>query len=257
LNSFFRPRKEVSIDIEIKIARPEPPDTRDASRVQSEKVEQGAAPVPARPPPARLLLIRHGESTWNEVHRIQGQLDPPLSARGRRQAELLARRLSNRRPEAIYASDLKRAMETAAPIERETRLEAMPMQELREVFLGEWEGLSTEEVTARFPDAWAKWTVEPSWDLVPDGEGAEAFEGRVEAALQSVLRRHPHGEAIVVTHGGVIQVALHQVMGRPSRGLFPFRISNASITVIEKREGRMVIAGVNDVGHLDDAERPG
>lgn len=241
MNSFFRLRKKVSIDIKIKIARPEPPDL----------------PVPARPPAARLLLVRHGESTWNEVHRIQGQLDPPLSLRGRHQAELLARRLAARRPDAIYASDLKRAMETAAPIEKATGLHALPMPELREVFLGEWEGLSTEEVTARYPDAWAKWTVEPSWDLVPDGEGAEAFEGRVEAGLRTILGRHPHGETIVVTHGGVIQVALHQVVGRRSRGLFPFRISNASITVIEQRDGRSVIAGVNDVGHLEDGARPG
>jgi broad specificity phosphatase PhoE len=241
LNSFFRLRKKVSIDIEIKIARPEPPDQ----------------PVPARPPPARLLLIRHGESTWNEVHRIQGQLDPPLSDRGRRQAELLARRLSSRRPDAIYVSDLKRTIETAAPIEKAIGLQAVPMPDLREVFLGEWEGLTNEEVTTRYPEAWAKWTVEPSWDLVPDGEGGEAFEGRVESALQSVVRSHPHGEVILVTHGGVIQVALHQVMGRPSRGLFPFRISNASITILEQRNGRTVIAGVNDVGHLEDGGRPG
>jgi broad specificity phosphatase PhoE len=235
LNSFFRLGKKVSIDIEIKIARPEPPDL----------------PIPARPPPARLLLIRHGESTWNHEHRIQGQLDPPLSDKGRHQVALLARRLSARRPQAIYSSDLKRAMETAAPIEKATGLQAQPRTELREVFLGEWEGLHNEDLVERYPDAWARWTVEPSWDLVPGGEGGASFEARVQSAIESVLERHPHGEVIVVTHGGVIQVALHQVVGRPSRGLFPFRISNASITVIEKRDGRLVIAGVNDVGHLE------
>jgi broad specificity phosphatase PhoE len=66
------------------------------------------------------------------------------------------------------------------------------------------------------------------------------------------MARHPHGEAIVVTHGGVIQLALHRIVGKPSRGLFPFRISNASITLIEMRDGRVVIAGVNDIGHLGD-----
>jgi broad specificity phosphatase PhoE len=202
-----------------------------------------------------LLLIRHGESTWNHQHRIQGHLDPPLSEKGRHQAALVARRLSGRRPEAIYSSDLKRAMETAAPIEQATGLKAQPLTELREVFLGEWEGLHTEELVERFPEAWAKWTIEPSWDLVPGGEGGDAFEARVGSAVDTMLERHPRGDAIVVTHGGVIQVALHRVMGRPSRGLFPFRISNASITIIEKREGRLVIAGVNDVGHLEDGAR--
>jgi broad specificity phosphatase PhoE len=201
-----------------------------------------------------LILVRHGESTWNREHRIQGQLDPPLSDLGRRQAELLARRLSGSEPDAIYASDLKRAMETAAPIASATGVAVEPLVELREIFLGEWEGLHTAELAERFPDAWAGWTAEPDWDLVPGGERAAAFETRVGAAVDAMLDRHPHGEVIVVTHGGVIQIALHRIVGKPSRGLFPFRISNASMTVIEKRDGRIVIAGVNDVGHLGVGE---
>jgi broad specificity phosphatase PhoE len=203
------------------------------------------------------VLVRHGESTWNREHRIQGQLDPPLSEHGRDQAELLARRLAPAKPEAIYASDLRRALETAEPIGAATRVEVQPLAELREIFLGEWEGLHTTELAERFPEAWAGWTSEPNWDVVPGGEGAAAFEARVGAVLDGLLERHPHGNAIVVTHGGVIQIALHRIVGKPSRGLFPFRISNASITLIEKRENRLIIAGVNDVGHLGDgADRP-
>jgi broad specificity phosphatase PhoE len=201
--------------------------------------------------------VRHGESTWNRDHRIQGQLDPPLSEHGRAQAELLARRLASRKPDAIYASDLKRALETARPIAAATGVEVQPLAELREIFLGEWEGLHTAEVAERFPEAWKGWTAEPDWDLVPGGEGAAKFEERAGAALDGVMERHPHGEAIVVTHGGVVQLALHRIVGKPSRGLFPFRISNASITLIEKRDSRLIIAGVNDVSHLGDgAERP-
>jgi broad specificity phosphatase PhoE len=201
--------------------------------------------------------VRHGESTWNREHRIQGQLDPPLSEHGRAQAELLARRLASFRPDAIYASDLKRALETAAPVAAATGLEVQPLVELREIFLGEWEGLKSAEVADRFPEAWAGWTSEPDWDLVPGGERAADFEKRVGAALDGVMDRHRDGCAVVVTHGGVVQLALHRIVGKPSRGLFPFRISNASITLIEKREGRLIIAGVNDVSHLGDgADRP-
>ena len=151
----------------------------------------------------------------------------------------------------LYTSDLKRAAETAAPIAELTGVVAKPVPELREIFLGEWEGLHTEEVAQRYPELWAKWTVEPSWDLVPAGEGDSAFESRVGSALQQIFAKHPHEEVVVVTHGGVIQIALHAVVGRPSKGFFPFRISNTSITVIEKREGRMVVDRVNDVGHLE------
>jgi probable phosphoglycerate mutase len=198
-----------------------------------------------------LLLVRHGQSTWNREHRIQGQLDPPLSEEGRRQAASLARRLAGRRLAGFYASDLKRAWETAQAVASANGIEPEPAAGLREIFLGDWEGLRTHELAERFPEAWARWTDEPNWDLVPGGEGAAMFETRVIAALDAIFEQHGHGDVLAVTHGGVIQVALHRVVGRPSHGLFPFKIQNASISVIEKRDGRMVIAGVNDTGHLE------
>jgi 2,3-bisphosphoglycerate-dependent phosphoglycerate mutase len=199
------------------------------------------------------MLVRHGQSTWNREHRIQGQLDPPLSTEGRRQAKLVGRRLAGRRIEGFYASDLKRAWETAQAIAAAIGLDPQPSPGLREIYLGEWEGLRTEELAQRFPDAWARWNEEPDWDLVPGGEGAGPFETRVAAALDAIFERHGHGDVLVVTHGGVIQVALHRVVGRPSHGLFPFKIQNASISVIEKRDGRMIIDGSNDIAHLEPA----
>lgn len=195
--------------------------------------------------------MRHGQSTWNSEHRIQGQLDPPLSAEGVRQAELLARRLAPRHFAGFYASDLKRAFHTAETIGAVIGQAPSPDQSLREIFLGEWEGLTTEEIAERYPQQWAAWVDEPDWDVVPGGEGAARFDARVAAAIDAIMRRHQHGRVLVVTHGGVIQVALHRVVGRASRGLFPFRIQNASISLIEKRDGRMVIGGVNDIAHLE------
>ncbi len=212
-----------------------------------------AAPQAPQGPPARLVLVRHGESTWNRDHRIQGQLDPPLSGEGRLQAELLGARLAGRAFVAAYASDLKRAAETAELVGRRGGPRALPVEGLREIFLGEWEGLTAEEIAARFPEAWARWVKEPDWDVVPGGEGAAPFEARVSATIDEIWSRHAQGEVLVVTHGGVIQVALHRVIGRPSRGLFPFKIQNASISVLERRDGRTVIAGANDVAHLEAA----
>jgi broad specificity phosphatase PhoE len=130
------------------------------------------------------------------------------------------------------------------------------MPGLREINLGEWEGLRSEELAERFPEAWESWVRQPDWDLVPAGEGAAAFEARVGQAIEAVFQRHQGGDVLVVTHGGVIQVALHQAVGRASRGLFLFRIQNTSITVIERRAGRLTIGGVNDVGHLENASSP-
>lgn len=218
----------------------------------AEEPEGGdVAPLPRRLPPTRLYLIRHGQSTWNREHRIQGQLDPPLSARGHRQAELLANRLAGRVFTAHYSSDLKRAIETAETIGKRIGLAPQLETALREIYLAEWEGLTTNDIAERYPEAWARWVKDPDWDVVPGGEREADFETRVGAAIDELLRRHAHGDVLVVTHGGVIQVALHRIVGRPSHGLFPFRIQNASITVIEKSDGHMVVGGVNDIGHLE------
>lgn len=153
----------------------------------------------------------------------------------------------------FYASDLKRAFETAEVIGSAVGVQPESAASLREIFLGQWEGLTTEEIAGRNPEAWASWLEEPDWDLVPDGEGAARFEARVSAALDGILQRNQEGDVLVVTHGGVIQVALHRVVGRASRGLFPFKIQNASISILERRGGRMIIGGVNDVAHLESA----
>jgi 2,3-bisphosphoglycerate-dependent phosphoglycerate mutase len=128
-----------------------------------------------------------------------------------------------------------------------------PTAGLREVYLGEWEGRTTAEIATEFPHAWASWVEEPDWDVVPGGEGAAAFDARVAATMDAIVARHEHGDVLVVTHGGVIQVALHRIVGKPSRGLFPFKIQNASISLIERRDGRAVIGGVNDIAHLESS----
>ena len=69
--------------------------------------------------------------------------------------------------------------------------------------------------------------------------------------LDTLFKRHTQGDVLVVTHGGVIQIAIHCVVGRPGRGIFPFRIQNTSVSVLERRNGRVVVSGVNDIGHLE------
>jgi broad specificity phosphatase PhoE len=176
---------------------------------------------------------------------------------GRRQAERVGRRLAGRRFSGFYSSDLERAMETARVIGESVGLDAISAPGLREINLGEWEGLRTEDLARRYPEAWAGWSREPDWDLVPGGEGAARFEARAGKALDALFDLHPGGEILVVTHGGVIQVALHRVIGRASRGLFQFKIQNASISVIERHPRRDVIGGVNDVSHLETVPSDG
>lgn len=208
-------------------------------------------PENTRPHPLRLVFIRHGSSTWNDERRIQGQLDPPLSDKGREQAKRLAERLRGSSVEALYSSDLRRARETAEVVGECVGRPPELWPELREVALGEWEGLKREEIVARYPKEWSRWASRPSWDIVPGGEGTEVFEARVGAAIDRLAERHPTGRVLVVTHGGVIQVALLRVVGRSSNGLFPFTIDNTSLTVLQGSPERLVVGRVNDTCHLD------
>jgi broad specificity phosphatase PhoE len=208
-------------------------------------------PESGRAHPLRLILVRHASSTWNDERRIQGQLDPPLSAKGAEQAARVATRFRGVAVDGFYSSDLQRARQTAEAIAGELGRQPELLPELREVALGEWEGLNRDEIVARYPDAWEEWRARPSWDVVPGGEGSVAFEGRVGAAMSLLTARHQSGRVVVVTHGGVIQVALLRIVGRSSNGLFPFTIQNTSLTVLEGSPDRLVVGRVNDTCHLD------
>ena len=207
-------------------------------------------PETAPPKPLRIHLVRHATSVWNDERRIQGQLDPPLSQGGRDQARQLARRLSGCHFEGFYSSDLTRARATAETIGEALGTRPVLWPELREVGLGEWEGLNRQEITARYPGQWERWLAEPNWDVVPGGEGTTAFERRFGSALERLLEQHRTGDLLVVTHGGVIQVLLLKIVGRGSHGLFPFTIHNTSITLLEGDTRGLVIGRVNDTCHL-------
>jgi len=166
------------------------------------------------------------------------------------QAQEVAERFAGHRLEALYSSDLRRAWQTAELIGQAVGVDPIPMPGLREIALGEWEGKTREELMAEYADRWEQWAREPNWDLVPGGEGAQPFAERVDATLARLRERHPNGDVLCVTHGGVIQVAVLDVVGRVSRGMFPFLIENCSLTVIQRTARRTVVTTVNDTCHL-------
>jgi broad specificity phosphatase PhoE len=216
---------------------------------------QGAAPDTKESPrisASRLLLVRHGESTWNREHKVQGQHDPPLSPLGLEQARRLATRLAGERLAAFYSSDLRRAWQTAEAVAAELGLQPVPLPGLREIALGAWEGKTREELVAEYPAEWEAWARHPSWDLVPGGEGAAPFERRVLTTLAGIQADHPTGDVLCLTHGGFIQVALGSTVapGRGSDGTFPFRIDNCSISAFLRTDRRTVVTAVNDTCHL-------
>jgi broad specificity phosphatase PhoE len=149
---------------------------------------------------ATIVLVRHGESTWNREGRWQGHGDPPLSDEGRAQALTVARSLAAMPFDALYSSDLARARETAEIMGKELGLPVQLDARLREVDVGEWSGLTRAEVEERYPDGLRR-RREGGTGWV-DGETYDAMGARVVEALHAIAGAHRDGRVLVVTHGG-------------------------------------------------------
>lgn len=156
--------------------------------------------------PADLLLVRHGQSTWNALGRWQGHGDPPLSELGRKQVRALAAALAGERIDAVVASDLRRAAETADIVARTLRLEVAIDARWRERDIGAWTGLRREEIQAGWPDVYARLAAGDPDAAPPGGESHRALEVRVRAAALELARGHAGGRVLVVTHRGAIRV---------------------------------------------------
>jgi len=197
-----------------------------------------------------LLLVRHGESEWNRIGRIQGWSDSPLSELGREQARRLAERLAREPISAIYASPLARAAQTAQIIAERLGLEVTFDPRLREYGVGELEGLTREELAEHYPHILAAWQEGDTWVALPGEEGRQAFVERIWEAMQDIIRRHPDDAVAVVAHGGTVAVFLMRLLGLSPRRLSPFFFENASVTEVILGSSRPRITKLNDTCHL-------
>lgn len=159
----------------------------------------------------RLVLVRHGQTTYNLESRFQGQLDVPLNHLGRMQAERAARHLASLKPTGIWSSDLVRASATATYLARLTGLEVKLDKDLRERHGGVWEGLTTAEIAARYPEEHAAW--DP-----PGGESVAMVADRTAAALRRIAEAAGLGSLVVVAgHGASLTWGMSRLLGLEGR----------------------------------------
>ncbi|HYL81730.1 MAG TPA: histidine phosphatase family protein [Candidatus Acidoferrum sp.] len=203
----------------------------------------------------KFTLIRHGESVWNGERRIQGNQDPALSPRGRRQTDLLVEHLPERitRPvAAIYTSPLQRAAETAERIAGLWRLPVIREPDLREMSLGAWEGKTVAEIQTAFPGAYERWLEDPAASPAPGGEELPAFGRRVTEALARMQRAHPGADLLLVSHGGAIKALICFTLGLDLRYLFRLKQDNTAVSQIELEGSVRRVLLMNDTCHLND-----
>jgi probable phosphoglycerate mutase len=197
------------------------------------------------------VLWRHGQTTWNVEHRFQGQTDIPLDETGEAQAEYAARRLATLMPSAIFASDLIRAQQTAAPLARLAGLPVTADKDLRERFGGDWEGLSDAEIRERYPAERVTWNP-------PNGETSQAVADRVAGALGRIADSLADGQlAVVVGHGAALRLGIERVLGLPADGPATLGgLVNCSWSVLERRDTRWRLMEYNVVAFQEAITEP-
>lgn len=196
-----------------------------------------------------IFLVRHAESTWNRLRKIQGQRNPELSDYGKKEAMLLRRRLRDIEVNGVYSSPLRRAYETACiAVGSKKRIEIVP--DLREISLGKWEGKTLASIRKEYGDRFDKWALSPTRIKIPEGEDFLSFARRVKGAMASIEKNHRDGIVLVFTHGGVISTYVTQVLNLPVDDVWCLTVKNASLTIVEIDERLRRLVTFNDIGHL-------
>ena len=201
----------------------------------------------------RLCIVRHGETAWNAEHRVQGQLDVPLNAIGRAQAQAAANVLKREAFDAVYSSDLSRARQTAQPAANSFSMEIRLEKDLRERHYGIFERLTYAEVKVRYPEDYARFEARDPEYAFRTGESLRDFSARSIAVLSRIAERHAGENILVFTHGGVLDKLYRFVTGLPLSAPRDFGIPNAGLNRIEITPAGWQIRAWADIAHLEGA----
>ena len=213
----------------------------------------------APPGATDMLLIRHGESAPARLDApaplVDGQADPDLDVRGRKEAVSVADRLAGEEVSAICVSSLRRTAQTAAPLAARLGIEPQVEPDLREVHLGQWEGATFRMRFAERDPLAMRMLREQRWDLIPGAEDGDALRKRVRAGIERVAAAHRDQRVAVFTHGGVIATVLH--IATDCQPFAFIGADNGSITHLVVTADRWFVRRFNDTGHLGtDLDRP-
>jgi probable phosphoglycerate mutase len=202
---------------------------------------------------ARLCLVRHGETAWNAEHRVQGQLDVPLNATGLAQAEAIARALGREAFDAVYSSDLSRALRTAAPVANRLGVEIVQEKDLRERHYGVFQTLTYAEVKVRYAEDYARFLArDPEFDF-RTGESLRDFSRRSLEIISRIAKQNEGKSILVVTHGGVLDELYRFIQRIPMAAPRDFGIPNCGINRIDAGAEPWRMECWADIAHLESA----
>ena len=202
----------------------------------------------------RLFVVRHGETAWTRERRYTGGRDIGLSEAGRRQCEAVARTLASSVPAAVYASPLERARASAEIVAKPHPLAVEVEGAFREMAFGDWEGLTRQEVAARFPDDYECWRTTPARFRRPGAEALGAVAARVDEGLAELRAAHEGATVILVTHAVVVRLIVLAALGLGPERLWTVDATPAGISELEYRDDWVTLHRMNTVSHLAELE---
>jgi probable phosphoglycerate mutase len=200
----------------------------------------------------RIVAIRHGETAWNASTRIQGHTDIPLNDHGQRQARWLGQALSQADPmDAIYSSDLKRALATAQAVARQTGAPLTTHVGLRERAFGDFEGRSFAQIEQEMPEQAELWrTRVPEWEPPGGGESLLAMQQRVMTTVNALAQQHLGQQIAVVAHGGVLDLLYRAATQQSLQAPRSWTLGNATINRLLWTPQCLTLVGWGDDAHL-------
>jgi len=201
-----------------------------------------------------VYLVRHGETESNKEKRFQGWSESPLSDKGLRQAEKAGFFLGTKGIDAVYSSDLKRAVHTARIIGANCGVEPVDTPLLREINFGQWEGLTYNEIEAEWGNIIREWFDDPFCRSAPDGETLEDVRERVDSftgKLAGYAENSGNQRVVLVSHGGTIRVFLYYALGLTREQFWNLKVENASLSLVHLEQGSVKVVYYNRVDHLE------
>lgn len=194
----------------------------------------------------RIYLIRHGQVVGHEEKRYNGQGDVPLTPQGEAQFGMLQLRLAGKPIAAIYSSDLQRCLDGARVLASPFDLQPVALSSLRELHIGDWEGMTWQDLQARYPREWQARLDDIVNYRVPGGENLLDLAGRVLPEINEIAARHQGEEVVVVGHGGVNRVVLLDAIGAPLERLFNLEQDYGCLNTIDYyADGNKVVRLLN------------
>lgn len=198
----------------------------------------------------KIYLIRHGETEWNKEGRLQGNSDVKLSADGIRQAYLLAEYAQFPKVDAIYSSDLSRAVETAKLLGVKFNLPITTTVQLREINFGDWEGKPISGLVKEHPKSFGRFFTAPERCHPPNGETFLEAQARVMNVIRNVIAEHDNQNVVIVAHGAVNRLIIGAALDMPIHKMWAISQFNTALNILRVADGGFVVELINCTAHL-------